>query len=66
MLNYFMNIIPKFSCGLPLITEFQVEKYEGKGTSCNTENKLIGPNWFKCFISQVQQMPKVVARPTLQ
>lgn len=42
------------------IAEFQVQKSEGKGTSCNAEkNVFIGP---KCFISQVQQVPKVVGK----
>lgn len=37
LLNYFKNIIPKFSCELLLITELQVEKSEGEGISCSTD-----------------------------
>lgn len=36
LLNYFKTIIPKCSGRLMVMAEFQVEKSEGKGTSCNT------------------------------
>lgn len=67
LLNYFKNTIPKFLCGPILIAEYQVEKSEEKGTSCNTKNVLNGPNYgLTASLSQDQQMPKVVARPTQQ
>lgn len=44
LLNYFKAIIATVSCGLLLIAEFQVQKSEGKGSSCNTEkNVSTGP-----------------------